>query len=46
MGKGIIKLEKYPKVADALLAQVLKNNILSVGQMDDRVCIIVFTSTK
>lgn len=46
MGKGRIKLKKHAKAIDVLLVQGLKQNILSVGQMDDKRRIIMFTSTK
>ncbi len=46
LGKSRAKLDKYRKVDDTLLVQGLKHNIPSVGPIDDKGHIIVFTSTK
>lgn len=36
LGKGRDKINKYRRAVDTLLVQVLKQNILSVGQMTDK----------
>ena len=44
--KGRAKLNKYIRAVDVLLVQWLKQNILSVGQMEYKGNVDVFTSTK
>jgi len=46
LGQGKGKINKTRGESHTLLFQGLKKNILSVGQMEDKRNIIVFTSTK
>ena len=46
LGKGRAIINKNRRAVDTLLVQGLKQNLLSVGQMEDKGNIIVFTSTK
>ena len=46
LGKGRAKLDKYTKEVDALLVQGLNHNIISVGKIECKGHIIVFTLTK
>ena len=46
LGKGRAIINKNIRAVDTLLVQGLKKNISSVGQMEDKISVIVFTSTK
>ena len=45
-GKGRSRINKNRKATHTLLVQGLKQSILSVGQMEDKGNVIVFTSTR
>ena len=46
LGKGRDIIYKHRGVADSLFIQGLNHNILSVGQMENKGNVIVFTSSK
>jgi len=46
LGKSRAKINKNRRAIDTLLVQGLKQNVLSVGQTEDKGNVIVFTSTK